>query len=52
MLVYLDNGATTQMDERVVKAMVPHMLTNFGNPSSGHLFGEAAKRTLGTIHIW
>lgn len=41
--VYLDNNATTALDERVLEAMLP-ALRNVGNPSSGHLAGQAARR--------
>ncbi len=41
--VYLDNSATTKVDEEAVKAMQDAMLKNYGNPSSLHLFGEDAK---------
>ncbi|PQO37959.1 cysteine desulfurase family protein [Blastopirellula marina] len=42
--IYFDNHATTQVDPRVVEAMLPTFTETYGNPSSvGHLFGEAAK---------
>ncbi len=37
--VYLDNNATTRVDERVVAAMLPFFTEQFGNPSSMHAFG-------------
>lgn len=37
--VYLDNNATTKVDERVVAAMMPYFTEQFGNPSSMHAFG-------------
>ena len=39
MQVYLDNNATTQMDPKVVEAMLPFMHEMFGNPNSLHKFG-------------
>ncbi len=39
MQVYLDNNATTQMDPKVVEAMLPYMNEMFGNPNSLHKFG-------------
>jgi len=40
MKVYLDNNATTKVDEEVVKAMVPYFSDYYGNPFSLHLFGN------------
>ena len=41
--IYLDNNATTALDERVLEAMLP-ALRHVGNPSSSHLAGQAARR--------
>ena len=40
--IYLDNNATTALDERVLDAMLP-VLRHVGNPSSAHLAGQAAR---------
>ena len=40
MKVYLDNNATTRVDEEVVKAMIPYFSEYYGNPFSLHLFGN------------
>lgn len=40
MAVYLDNNATTALDERVLQAMLPYMGQLTGNPSSVHRFGR------------
>lgn len=40
MKVYLDNNATTKVDEEVVKAMMPYFSEYYGNPFSLHLFGN------------
>ncbi|MBU3896873.1 MAG: aminotransferase class V-fold PLP-dependent enzyme [Nanoarchaeota archaeon] len=46
MKVYLDNGATTRVDPRVLKEMLPYFTTKFGNASSLHQFGQEAKEGL------
>lgn len=43
MPIYLDNNATTPLDERVLEAMLPYLKENFGNPASTtHSFGWIA----------
>lgn len=44
--VYLDNAATTKVDDKVVEAMVPFYNLKYGNPSSLHLKGQEAKRAM------
>lgn len=41
--IYLDHNATTPMDPEVVRAMMPYLQDEFGNPSSGYSLGERAK---------
>ena len=43
MRVYLDNAATTAMDQEVIEAIIPVMQNDFGNPSSIHSFGRSAR---------
>ncbi len=42
--IYLDYNATTPIDPEVAEAMLPYVHDHFGNPSSGHSFGLAARR--------
>lgn len=46
MEVYFDNAATTPMRAEVISAMHEVMQTAYGNPSSTHVFGRAAKALL------
>jgi len=41
--IYLDNNATTPVASEVRDAMLPYLTDRFGNPSSGHRFGEEAQ---------
>lgn len=41
-LIYLDSGATTPCDPRVVEAMLPFFFEQFGNASSPHFAGTRA----------
>ncbi|WP_339875816.1 cysteine desulfurase family protein [uncultured Algoriphagus sp.] len=46
MKVYLDNAATTAMDDRVIEAMIPFMRNHYGNPSSVHSFGREVRTAI------
>ncbi len=46
--VYLDNAATTAIHPEVISAMTSAMAESYGNPSSTHSFGRAAKSILET----
>lgn len=48
MKVYLDNAATTKLDEEVLNAMLPYMREEFGNPSSIHGFGRKTRSAIET----
>src|SRR5574341_2352651 len=43
-ITYLDNAATTPVGPEVLEAMLPYLGSEaFGNPSSAHRFGRAAR---------
>lgn len=44
--IYLDYNATTPVDPSVFEAMEPFLRTHFGNPSSSHSLGRAAKEAI------
>lgn len=44
--IYLDNAATTPVDSRVLKEMLPYFNKQFGNASSLHKFGREAKQAI------
>ncbi len=45
-LIYLDYNATTPVEKEVADAMIPYLCEYFGNPSSSHPYGVAAKRAI------
>ncbi len=44
--IYLDHGATTCVDERVVKKMLPYYTQTYGNANSQHWFGREAQKAV------
>jgi len=44
--IYLDNAATTRVDDKVAEAMQKYLTESYGNPSSLHFKGQEAKRGL------
>jgi cysteine desulfurase len=46
--IYLDYNATTPIAGEVAEAMLPYLYEQFGNPSSSHAFGLAAKEGVDT----
>lgn len=45
-IIYLDNAATTRMDDSVIKEVNKYFSEKYGNPSSSHLMGKEAKRAI------
>ena len=44
--VYLDNSASTRVDEEVAQAMLPYFTEIYGNASSTHHYGQQAKQAI------
>lgn len=45
-LIYLDNNATTKIDERVLEAMMPYLTDEYANPSSMYDFAKPAHHAI------
>ena len=45
-MIYLDNNATTKIDERVLEAMMPYFKEEYANPSSIYNFSKKASNAL------
>lgn len=39
-LIYLDNNATTRVDDQVLEAMLPYLKEEYANPSSMYEFAK------------
>src|SRR4029079_5008883 len=50
MPMYLDHAATTPLRREVLDAMLPFLTDTFGNASSAHAFGRAARAGLDDAH--
>lgn len=44
--IYLDNNATTLIDERVLEVMMPYLKGHYANASSGHRLGREARAAI------
>jgi cysteine desulfurase len=44
--IYLDNSATTRVDDEVARAMTPYFTEIYGNASSTHQWGQQAKQAI------
>lgn len=45
-MIYLDHAATTPLEPAVLEAMQPWLTTHYGNPSSQHAAGRAAREAV------
>jgi cysteine desulfurase len=45
-VIYLDNAATTQTDEKVLKAMLPYFSKKYGNPMAIYSLGQEAREAI------
>jgi cysteine desulfurase len=46
MEIYCDNAATTALDPLVIEAILPYLTNHYGNPSSSHWAGRAAREAI------
>ncbi len=44
--IYMDHSATTPVDSSVLQVMIPYYTQEYGNPSSAHAKGRAAREAL------
>ena len=51
MPIYFDHNATTPLDPRVLEAMQPYLTGPYGNPSSVHRYGRAARDAIEAARI-
>lgn len=51
MPIYLDHNATTPLDSRVLDAMLPYLTGPYGNASSVHRYGRAARDAIEAARV-
>jgi cysteine desulfurase len=44
--IYLDNSASTRVDDEVLQAMLPYFTESYGNASSTHQWGQQARQAI------
>jgi len=47
--IYLDNAASTPIDDRVIDAMITSMKEDIGNPSATHSYGQEGKSKIEAV---
>ena len=45
-MIYADNSATTKLSETALKAMMPYLTEEYGNPSSLYDIGSRARKAV------
>ena len=45
-MIYLDNNATTKIDDRVLEEMLPYLKEEYANPSSMYDFSRKAHNAI------
>lgn len=45
-IIYVDNNATSRIDDEVLETMMPYLTSEYGNPSSMHDFGGGVGKAL------
>ena len=45
-MIYLDNAASSPVNEQVLQEMIPFLKENFGNPSSIHKLGRISHKAI------
>ena len=51
MVIYLDNNATTKVDERVIDAMLPFLKEEYANPSSMYEFSVKSSNAIADARV-
>ena len=51
MVIYLDNNATTKVDERVLDAMLPFLKEEYANPSSMYEFSVKSSNAIADARV-